>query len=292
MLSVIICSVNPARLQQLTQNIHETIGVEHEIIAFDNREEGRSIAKVYNDMARKARYPYLLFVHEDVKLHTPGWGNVLEEKLYEPSCGVLGVAGSLYKSPLYSGWYQVKEWVVSYHIQRFGKESKMMACNITENLPYKEVVTLDGMALSVRKEVWEKHPFDEKELPGFHCYDLDFTLQLVHQGYKNYVCCSPRFILEHYSPGHYSDEWFSTTIRLHDGKWKSWLPLATQSYRPLPPALQQKAEEKIAYVFLFHILRSNSPEKKRILKAFHERPFSWKHLIHCMTCTFKYWRTL
>lgn len=38
MLSIIICSVSPERLQQVTQNIHDTIGVEHEIIAIDNRE--------------------------------------------------------------------------------------------------------------------------------------------------------------------------------------------------------------------------------------------------------------
>ena len=32
MLSIIICSISPERLQEISQNIHATIGVEHEII--------------------------------------------------------------------------------------------------------------------------------------------------------------------------------------------------------------------------------------------------------------------
>lgn len=31
----------------------------------------------------------------------------------------------------------------------------------------------------VRKDVWAKYPFDEELLTGFHCYDLDFTLQIA-----------------------------------------------------------------------------------------------------------------
>ena len=58
MLSIIICSISPERLQEISQNIHATIGVEHEIIAIDNREKCWSIARAYNEGARQARYPY------------------------------------------------------------------------------------------------------------------------------------------------------------------------------------------------------------------------------------------
>ncbi len=40
-----------------------------------------------------AKYPYLFFVHEDVKFHLQNWGGVIENKLREPDCGVIGFAG-------------------------------------------------------------------------------------------------------------------------------------------------------------------------------------------------------
>ena len=48
MVSIIICSVSPLLLEDLKQNIAQTIGVEYEIIAIDNREKRWPIAKAYN----------------------------------------------------------------------------------------------------------------------------------------------------------------------------------------------------------------------------------------------------
>lgn len=112
MLSIIICSISPERLQEISQNIHATIGVEHEIIAIDNREKCWSIARAYNEGARQARYPYLFFVHEDVKFHSQDWGTVVAEKLAEPSCGVIGFAGTKIMFDCYSGWMQHRRLLV------------------------------------------------------------------------------------------------------------------------------------------------------------------------------------
>ena len=49
MLSIIICSVSPERLEQVTRNIHDTIGVDYEIIAIANRDKHWTIAFAYND---------------------------------------------------------------------------------------------------------------------------------------------------------------------------------------------------------------------------------------------------
>lgn len=49
MLSIIICSVSPERLEQVTRNIHDTIGVDYEIIAIDNREKQWPIVRAYNE---------------------------------------------------------------------------------------------------------------------------------------------------------------------------------------------------------------------------------------------------
>ena len=79
MLSIVICSVLPERLLQISQNIHDTIGVEYEIIAIDNKEKKWPIARAYNEGACQARYPFLFFVHEDVKFHSQDWGSVIED---------------------------------------------------------------------------------------------------------------------------------------------------------------------------------------------------------------------
>lgn len=59
MYSIIVCSISPERLELLSQNIHNTIGVEYEIIGIDNRQLKWPIAKVYNKGAKQAHYPYL-----------------------------------------------------------------------------------------------------------------------------------------------------------------------------------------------------------------------------------------
>ena len=55
MVSIIICSVSPHLLKELQQNIAQTIGIEYEIIAIDNREQHWPIAKVYNYAAQQAK---------------------------------------------------------------------------------------------------------------------------------------------------------------------------------------------------------------------------------------------
>ena len=188
MFSIIICSISPERLSRLKENIEETIGVEHEIIAFDNRELKWPIAKVYNEGARRARHPYLFFVHEDVRFHTLGWGEVIAGKLKEPDCGVIGFAGSKIKLKTYTGWGTKGEYSHVLMYQGGLGKTLLMVSHIYPDEPFSEVITLDGLGMFVAKAVWEQYPFDEKMLTGFHCYDLDFSLQIATSSrYKNFI---------------------------------------------------------------------------------------------------------
>ena len=94
MISVLICSVKPLLLEKVTENIHNTIGVPHEIIFKDNRTENSGVCKVYNELASKSKYDKLCFIHEDVVLKTEDWGKKLI-KLFEEdkSVGLIGLAG-------------------------------------------------------------------------------------------------------------------------------------------------------------------------------------------------------
>lgn len=291
MFSIIICSISPERLKSLTANISSTIGVQHEIIAIDNREKKWPIAKAYNYGAAQAKYPYLFFVHEDVKFHSIAWGSFVQRKLQEPNCGVVGFAGGKVMLKSYSGWNQYWEWVCCYLYQDDNGVARFDVSNAYLEHPFEEVVTLDGLGMFVRKELWKQHPFDETLLTGFHCYDIDFSLQIICGGrYKNYVCCSNQVLIEHFSKGTYNKEWYADTIRLYKCKWSKILPVKVYNYRLTDKEIQ-KHTERLAYDFLKQIFRSNviRTNKWLVLIEFWKRPLSWKHLRRCISYTFRYW---
>ena len=293
MVSIIICSVSPHLLKELQQNIAQTIGIEYEIIAIDNREQHWPIAKVYNYAAQQAKYPYLFFVHEDIRLLSDKWGKLMISKLAEPDCGVVGFVGDKARFSCCSGWYQYCDMSkISYFYQRIkGGKTLFLVENADLNQPFQEVITLDGLGFFVRKEIWKKYPFDENLLTGFHCYDIDFSLQIASANYKNYVCCSNQMLIEHFSQGNFSDaSWFSTTSRLHE-KWKSLLPMKTSDLNISDKKIR-KCEELASYDFFKQILKSSCDIllKRKVLKMFSWRPFSWKHLKNSISAIIKYLR--
>lgn len=283
MLSIIVCSISPQLLDQLSQSIDATVGVEHEIIAIDNRITQYPIARAYNEGAKRARFPYLFFVHEDVLFHTEGWGKVLCDKLSEPDCGVIGFAGSKVKFASYSGWVQGMRWAHALYYQGDKGKSQLLTANVLAGHPFEQVVTVDGMAMLVRKEVWEEYPFDEAMLTGFHCYDIDFSLQIAASGrYKNYVCCTPKAMMEHLSKGNYNSGWCQDTLRLHDSKWHRILPIYVPSLS-FTPAMLRYHEERAFHRFVRKMLKTDIPERRKVLKSFLFYPcYSPKHMLHCV----------
>ncbi len=289
MFSVIICSIYPERLVQVSRNIRETIGVKCEIIGIDNRERNWPIAKVYNEGARRARYPYLFFVHEDVKFHSKDWGKVIADKLDEPDCGVIGFAGSKVKLKAYTGWGCLDEWSCVFMYQGGVGKPHFVASHVYAYEPFAEVVTVDGLGMFVSKSLWEQYPFDERMLTGFHCYDLDLSLQVAATHvYKNYVCCSPKVLIEHFSAGSYNVAWTEDTIRLHRQKWQAFLPLKSSDVEVSETRLR-KLEEKWFHKFVRKVLKTDLAYRKAILKEFLSCPFSWKHLGHCIGCLCHYY---
>lgn len=223
MISVIICSVNPTQLQEVSQNISETIGLPYELIAVDNRNIIRGICSVYNDAAVEAQYNYLCFVHEDIKFHTKGWGAILFDLLEKSKIGLVGVSGPIYKSAIPSSWTACKEdFYRNNTIQHFGaSHHPLIKKNNPDRNSYSEVAIVDGVFLSTRKDVLSEFSFDENSLIGFHGYDFDLSMQ-IRQKYK--IVVTNLILLEHFSAGNYNHQWLSDTFYLHQ-KWKKKLPI-------------------------------------------------------------------
>src|ERR1700749_930895 len=106
MISIIISSANPSLLIQASKNIEDTIGVPYELVSFDNSGGQKGICEVYNLGIKKARYELLCFMHEDIEIETHGWGQVVIDQFNsDKELGLLGVAGSIYKTLTPSGWH-------------------------------------------------------------------------------------------------------------------------------------------------------------------------------------------
>jgi len=225
MISVIICSADNKMLAAVSKKISETIGVPYELISFNNKGGKYGICEIYNRGIEKAKYPMLCFMHEDIIIHSGGWGNtVLNAFDQDPELGILGVAGSYYKPLSPSGWLgQGIDTECSNLIQSYKFEDKLPDFNYKNplNASIAEVACVDGVWFCAPKAVTEKYKFDDETFKGFHCYDLDYSLT-VGSEYK--IAVTYEVLLTHLSEGRYDKSWLSDTIKLHK-KWDATLPV-------------------------------------------------------------------
>ncbi|MDB5200764.1 MAG: hypothetical protein JWQ27_173 [Ferruginibacter sp.] len=224
MISVIICSINENYLAALRKNIEATIAVPYEIIAINNRERGDGICSVYNEGAGKARYELLCFIHEDIRIHTNGWGKQLAELFKDESIGLAGVSGSVYKSSYPATWSAcLPECYRTNSIQHFpDRDIPSAILSNPLNEAQAEVAVIDGVFMATTKAVFQRFTFDDN-LPGFHGYDIDYSLQ-VGAAFKVVVCLE--ILLEHFSAGTLNEAWLQNSLLVHE-KWKQQLPRMT-----------------------------------------------------------------
>lgn len=229
MISIIIASADEKLLKDVCQNIENTIGIPFEVISFNNKGGERGICEVYNDGISKARYDILCFMHEDLDIKTLGWG-VIVRSIFEANkgLGILGVAGSAYKTYAPSGWDVEGVEAGLRHInyiqafKRSAQPSVLIKVNPTDTQLAK-VACVDGMWFCTRKEVVRKYPFNETLLLGFHGYDLDFCLSAI-QDYD--IAVTYDILMEHFSEGNFSKEWLEEILKVHE-KWAFYLPVCT-----------------------------------------------------------------
>ena len=209
MFSVITCSTNSNFLNLLEQSIKKTCLLDYEIIFIDNSVEKLSLTKAYNIGALKARYPNLVFVHEDVEFINTGWDQCLLNIIENKQCGIVGIAGSTYLPSTPSGWYLPDEKYNKVFIRQGFKykEAPVRFDNQGEDLT--PVFLLDGVFLAMRKEVWVEFPFNER-LRGFHAYDVDIC-QRVCSKYQNLF--TNQIELLHKSEGKVDESYFEAILR-------------------------------------------------------------------------------
>lgn len=228
MISIITCSNNTKNFVQFKSSIEKSVNVRFEVIRVDNTQNQYSICEAYNIGAKEAKYDYIVFAHEDILIKTENWGQLIIDIFKEnEDIGLVGIAGSKYKSLSPSSWSNNDSSLDCINIiQHYPNENKKEIQKINPEPQSKlvEVKTLDGVFLCTTKNVWSTCKFDEKTFKGFHCYDIDFSLQ-ISQKYKLFV--TYEVLIEHFSPGNLSKDWILDSIKLSD-KWKNKLPSHTK----------------------------------------------------------------
>jgi GT2 family glycosyltransferase len=232
MVSIVISSIRPALLNGVLASIDATVGIEHEVLVWDNRGSGKGLAGVYNDMSEKAGGEIVLFLHEDVTFQEPGWGLALTDIFRDPSIGLVGVAGSRYKSRAVSGWYTGLPGLNAYRIDHL-TEGRTIHLRHPAIWPEHEVqtVTVDGVFMACRKSLLKKVRFDEELCPGFHFYDIDFSLRASK---VSRVVVTDRIgILHHTLGGDFGDRWMDAALSFHH-RYRMELPASVSESDRIP----------------------------------------------------------
>ena len=266
MISVLICSIHPDLLSNVQENIRKTIGVPFEILVWDNRINGKGICKIYNDLAQKAKFPYLCFLHEDVLLKTQDWGTEIFNIFFnDESIGLIGIAGSKYKSAYFSGWYtSVKELDCANYIHQYEKGTEHVYLSPKDIKINEEVVCIDGVFMCCKKEVWQRNKFDEEFLKGFHFYDIDFSLRIARE-YK--VVVTYHVELVHITTGgDYGNNWVETAISYHE-KMKALLPYSKITFD------KKSIDKRIIIVTMDHLKNYKISFSNKIKWVFLQKVF-------------------
>ena len=170
----IICAYNDAaKLERLLlKSTAAQRNAPFELILLDNRHnQYPAAAPAFNAAAQRARYDHLLFVHQDVSLTDSLWLATVNSSLATlPHLGAAGVAGR-------------DEHGIMANVTH-GTPPRRVGVPISEPRP---VQTLDGCLLIVPTAVFASRGFDETTALGWYLYVMDYCLDQLRAGLRNYV---------------------------------------------------------------------------------------------------------
>lgn len=185
MLSIIICSIDPAKFTAVSRNLAALLGDEpHEIIGVH---DAKSLCEGYNRGAARASGEWFIFCHDDIEILSADFRQKL--KRHMQSFDVFGVAGT---DRVVNGlWSLAGPPYIHGQIAHFHPHSNEFDVSLF-SAPARSVgkiQAIDGLFIAARREVVEKVPFDQETFDGFHAYDTDFTFSAYLAGFRLGVAC-------------------------------------------------------------------------------------------------------
>lgn len=285
MISIIVSSYKQGLFETFSTNVAKTIGnIPFELIQIWNPGL-MGICEAYNKGAAQATFPYLVFAHEDILFRTNHWGNILIKTFeHDPEIGLVGVLGSKYKAYIYSGWasgfgtysqmihnadglrfYSKKVNDVATSLNLLERDEADAYSYVANDLHTESVTAIDGMFMATTAKVFADIRFDQHTFRHFHCYDIDYSLQ-VFKKYK--VVVSYNILIEHFSSGTFDNNWLENTKLLHN-KWLNVLPVYNLSLNKK----QLYTAEYGALIRILPILAANSFAFFNVLSQIYSKNF-------------------
>jgi len=207
MISIIICSIDPARFAAVEETYARHMGASpFEIVGIH---DAKSLCEGYNRGLRKAKGDICVFSHDDIEILSDDLGATLRRHL--TNWDVVGVAGTTRMNAM--SWansgIRYARGVVTQRTAE-GYEMKFLGAPEIVN---GEIQGLDGVFFAAQRKVAESIGFDEVTFDGWHGYDTDFTFRCHLAGYRLAVCLDIRLI--HFSEGTVDDAWLRYAERFH-----------------------------------------------------------------------------
>lgn len=224
-ISIIICVSSRSVGGMIDSNIRETIGADYELVVIDNSNSAYNIFTAYSEGTKKAKGNILVFIHEDVTFRSESWGKILEQNFLDESVGVIGVAGTHFLPKHPCAWWDSGISSMHYlqgtntggeYITRYNNEDVFKRSS-------NEMASLDGFFLAFPKRIFDIIQWDTSLFDGFHGYDTDICLQVLHSGHK--VCMNWDILLEHKSLGNVTSSAFQDSQGAVFRKWEGFLPV-------------------------------------------------------------------
>jgi GT2 family glycosyltransferase len=216
MISIITCSINPARFAAVGKMWAAAMGSEpSELIGIH---DAKSLAEGYMRGLTMARGETIIFAHDDIEILGADLPKRLRTHLSQ--CDLIGVAGTdLLVGPLWlaAGPPHLLGQVA--HIQPDGS----LNCSIfaAPRRLIKNVQALDGLFMAANRSVIERVSFDPVTFDGFHLYDIDFSYSAFQSGVKVGIAADINIL--HGSVGNFDAQWQVFADRFIQ-KWATKIP--------------------------------------------------------------------
>ena len=220
MISIIICSTHKEIDNHLEKNVHTTIGdVVYEFVWIDNSDNKYTICQAYNEGVKRARYPYLCFMHDDIVFYSQDWGTIAINAMSNSTIGLLGVQGCTYfdESTLYwtmSGFKKANT-ILPFQSDKIREDDYPIHGN--------DLVMVDGMWMFMRRDLFNEIHWDEHTYHGFHMYDMDLCMQINQKGMT--IRLLDELWIQHNSYGNWNTDFFQGCRDFHT-KWDANLPVS------------------------------------------------------------------
>lgn len=276
MLSIIICSRTKTISPVLAENIKNSIGYEYELIIIDNSKNQYSIFEAYNKGIEQSNGDYLCFMHDDIMIHTEGWGKIINRIFKENrEIGLIGVAGAKIKTRMPSTWSDCDDNFKVLNLIQHDKSGNVELQNMgfSDN-QYEYVVAIDGVFMAARKN--SLICFNE-ELKGFHNYDLNISFEYIINNYK--IIVTKEILIEHFSIGTINKSWYNSSLKLYSLYYKHLPLIANRNSLLIDEVVKREVINGASFISQLIIKRFYFNGLKFWIKLIIRKPYTLYHLI-------------